>query len=246
MALWLPSAAIGQRTLKVKHAEPLYLDLVRDLGARRGEQEWNMGSTFRHAAAGLTLHPFLEYEWAPVNRLGAEIEVPLYAGVVNPQTEGTGLRLGVHSLKASLQWTVLVRQRGQLSAAMGYTQENYGKQAIEHRPCLVMAKRWGRRFHTLAYTAAITHTLEPHWYGELNLAAYYTSPGRKLMWGTEFYRCFKGAESYTAIRPQVKMALGPRTALGVVYSICPQTAAQQSLFLRLIYEPAPKSRKRSA
>src|SRR5690606_7121157 len=25
------------------HAEPLYIDLIRDLGARKGEKEWNIG-----------------------------------------------------------------------------------------------------------------------------------------------------------------------------------------------------------
>lgn len=28
---------------KVLHAEPLYIDLIRDLGARKGEREWNVG-----------------------------------------------------------------------------------------------------------------------------------------------------------------------------------------------------------
>lgn len=28
---------------KVLHAEPLYIDLIRDLGARKGEKEWNVG-----------------------------------------------------------------------------------------------------------------------------------------------------------------------------------------------------------
>lgn len=28
---------------KVLHAEPLFIDLIRDLGARKGEKEWNVG-----------------------------------------------------------------------------------------------------------------------------------------------------------------------------------------------------------
>jgi hypothetical protein len=28
---------------KVLQAEPLYIDLIRDLGARKGEHEWNVG-----------------------------------------------------------------------------------------------------------------------------------------------------------------------------------------------------------
>ncbi|GCC52860.1 hypothetical protein SanaruYs_30990 [Chryseotalea sanaruensis] len=33
---------INQKT-KIDHAEPLYIDLIRDLGARKGEREWNVG-----------------------------------------------------------------------------------------------------------------------------------------------------------------------------------------------------------
>ena len=41
---------------KVLHAEPLYIDLIRDLGARKGEKEWNFGY-------GLTdFNDFDEYE----------------------------------------------------------------------------------------------------------------------------------------------------------------------------------------
>ena len=30
------------KPLKLHHAEPLYIDLMRDLGARKGEREWNV------------------------------------------------------------------------------------------------------------------------------------------------------------------------------------------------------------
>jgi len=32
---------------KVLHAEPLFIDLIRDLGARKGEREWNVGFGFQ-------------------------------------------------------------------------------------------------------------------------------------------------------------------------------------------------------
>ena len=46
-----PVSAMGDTTsivkpAKISHAEPLYLDLVRDLGARKGEREWNVGTQF--------------------------------------------------------------------------------------------------------------------------------------------------------------------------------------------------------
>ena len=32
-----------KKPLKIEHAEPLFIDLIRDLGARKGEREWNVG-----------------------------------------------------------------------------------------------------------------------------------------------------------------------------------------------------------
>lgn len=70
---------------KVLHAEPSYIDLIRDLGARKGEKEWNIG-------LGLTdnndFDPYIalvEYEFAPVNRLGLEVELPFSFYYRNPK-----------------------------------------------------------------------------------------------------------------------------------------------------------------
>ncbi len=43
---------------KVLHAEPLFIDLIRDLGARKGEREWNIGfgMTDNHTNTTATRH----------------------------------------------------------------------------------------------------------------------------------------------------------------------------------------------
>lgn len=59
---------------KVSHAEPLYFDLVRDLGARKGEKEINVGADFTNIT-NYNEHDYLiEYEFAPINRVGFEVE----------------------------------------------------------------------------------------------------------------------------------------------------------------------------
>ncbi|MGE0567562.1 MAG: HAEPLYID family protein, partial [Bacteroidia bacterium] len=59
---------------KVSHAEPLFFDLVRDLGARSGEKEINVGVDFANIT-NYNKHAFLvEYEFAPINRVGFEVE----------------------------------------------------------------------------------------------------------------------------------------------------------------------------
>jgi len=66
----------GQKD-KVLHAEPLYIDLIRDLGARKGEKEWNYGLGMKTDRNFDEFEALVEYEWAPMDRLGLEIELPL-------------------------------------------------------------------------------------------------------------------------------------------------------------------------
>ena len=40
----LPDTTNQSKPLKVDHAEPLYVDLIRDLGPHKGEKEWNIGA----------------------------------------------------------------------------------------------------------------------------------------------------------------------------------------------------------
>lgn len=50
---------------KVLHAEPLYIDLIRDLGARKGEKEWNVGLGITDNNSYDEYTALVEYEWAP-------------------------------------------------------------------------------------------------------------------------------------------------------------------------------------
>lgn len=61
---------------KVLHAEPLYIDLIRDLGARKGEKEWNVGLGLTDNQSFDEYLALVEYEWAPIDRLGLEVELP--------------------------------------------------------------------------------------------------------------------------------------------------------------------------
>jgi len=61
---------------KVLHAEPLYIDLIRDLGARKGEKEWNVGLGLTDNLKFDAYEALIEYEWAPIDRLGFEVELP--------------------------------------------------------------------------------------------------------------------------------------------------------------------------
>ena len=59
---------------KVHHIEPLFIDLVRDLGARKGEKEFNLAADFANTTTYNQYDVLAEYEFAPIDRLGLEIE----------------------------------------------------------------------------------------------------------------------------------------------------------------------------
>ena len=76
-----PKAIANDTTLmklspKVEHAEPLYIDLMRDLGARKVEAEINVGFGRNNHHYYNEFNGFLEYKRAKANRLDMEVEVP--------------------------------------------------------------------------------------------------------------------------------------------------------------------------
>jgi len=253
-----PVSGMGDTThivkpAKISHAEPLYLDLVRDLGARKGEREWNVGTQLSRIGGGTAWHPFVEYEFAPVNRLGMEIELPFQLTVPATSQEApatTSFRL--HSVKTSVQWTYAVIVTWQTSLAVGYTNElvvnagglQAGKPVFTTEaghPFLVAAKKWGQRWNTLVYAALggqLPHqgTLRSDGY-ELNLAFHYVIPRSKAFVGVELYQYRNGPQCDRLIRPQVRIALKNNLLVGLVGNLPLTGSAGPSSFIRLIYEP---------
>ena len=144
---------------KVLHAEPLYIDLIRDLGARKGEQEWNIGFGVLDRDGYNEIEALIEYEFAIIDRLGLEIEFPFsfytvnQDGVVRPENS-------LNSLQLAGQYTLVVSKKAKFSFALGYLHEfeftsfkQYGREDLYKgnvfNPFAVAAKRWGDNFHTL-------------------------------------------------------------------------------------------------
>ena len=90
--------------VKVKHAEPLYLDLMRDLGARKGEAEFNVGYGIQQFSDSKAHTGFVEYEWAIADRLGLEVEVPLRFS----KNKTSSYHQDVEGLKLGSQYTFFV------------------------------------------------------------------------------------------------------------------------------------------
>jgi hypothetical protein len=238
---------------KVLHAEPLYIDLIRDLGARKGEAEWNVGFGLFDNYTFDTYEALVEYEFAPMDRLGVEFEIPflLYA----PQGFSDTIKTPdsqMESIKTAAQWTFWVSKEYQTSMALGYINElemapfNQTQNGVfignVYNPFLIAAKRFGLRNHGLIYTGPQFHqdfvTGEWHNSYELNVNYHYMVTGGRSFLGLETNMNFYEDDYDIVLRPQMRLESSEQFLVGLVTGI-PLSREEErlSFFVRLIYEP---------
>lgn len=237
---------------KVLHAEPLYIDLIRDLGARKGESEWNIGLGLTDNNAYDKYTALVEYEWAPIDRLGLEVELPFTIYYpTNSNAVAPSSRL--NSIKLAAQYSFYVSELHKTSMAFGYIQEfeltefvKYGKDRLYkgniYNPFFVGAKRWGSNFHTLLYTGpAFIHifsdnSIRTSW--QINSNFHYMITGTRNFVGIEFNKTIDNGDFDMTIRPQMRVGITDNLLIGIVTGIPVSRENERfSTFLRLIYEP---------
>jgi len=242
--------------LKILHAEPLYIDLIRDLGALKGEKEWNVGFGLTDKKDYDSYQALVEYEWAPVNRLGLEVELPFtfYYPMKHVDKDSIpGSRL--NSVKLAGQYTFLVSDAAKTSMALGYIHEfelisfkQYSKSTLWEgnifNPFFVAAKRWGRNFHTLIYTGPSIQkhrNSKPHTTYHLNTNFHYLLPGTRNFIGVELNKQKLHKDFDMTIRPQMRLSIADNLMVGIVTGIPIKRETERlSSFVRLIYEPKHK------
>ena len=238
---------------KVLHAEPLYIDLIRDLGARKGEKEWNFGFGLTDNLSFDTYEALVEYEWAPINRLGLEIEVPftLYAPASGVDRDSIPSDR-MESIKTAAQYSFYVNEDIATSMAIGYINElvfsdlnDFGNPLFTgnlFNPFLVVAKRWGSNFHTLIYTGPQfeLNFEDQSWHNqyEFHTNLHYMVPGTRNFLGVEFNKYFQPHDFDMTIRPQMRLEITEEVMIGIVVGIPVSRENERfSTFLRLIWEP---------
>jgi hypothetical protein len=236
---------------KVLHAEPLYIDLIRDLGARKGEKEWNIGLGLTDNNQYDEYLALVEYEWAPINRLGLELELPFTIYPTNTNGAAPGSKL--NGLKLAAQYSFFVSEKMKTTLALGYIHEfemtsfkSYSDSKLftgnKYNPFFVAAKRWGNNFHTLVYTGpSIEHVFEDHsthsiW--EINTSFHYMITGTRNFIGIELNQEVDKGNFDMTIRPQMRVGIADNLLIGIVTGIPVSRENERlSTFLRLIYEP---------
>lgn len=240
---------------KVLHAEPLFIDLIRDLGARKGEREWNLGLGLTDNNRGDKYTALVEYEWAPINRLGLEVELPF---TFYPISNGNMLQQGskLNSLKLAAQYSFYVSEKNKTSMALGYIHEfeltafkNYRTEQLFtgniYSPFFIAAKRWGDNYHTLIYTGPsfIQHRSEQsttvQW--QINSNFHYLIPGTRNFIGMEANKRIHKGDFDIILRPQMRVGIAENLLVGIVTGIPLKRYNERlSSFIRLIYEPGMK------
>jgi hypothetical protein len=257
-SLYIAEVQDGDHMDKVLHAEPLYIDLIRDLGARRGEKEWNVGFGLTDNLGYDAYELLVEYEWAPIDRLGLEVEVPIT--VFANQRESRDKQRPpdrVESLKTAAQWSFFVSPKAKTSLALGYINElifpdlgtsNAVVIGNVFNPFLVAAKRWGNNLHTLVYTGPhIEHLYKDnitHRQYDINTSVHYMIPNTRNFIGIEVNKTLVGADFDMALRPQMRLGIAENFLVGIVTGIPVARENERfSMFTRLIWEPGHRKER---
>lgn len=241
---------------KVLHAEPLYIDLIRDLGARKGEREWNVGLGITDNLKFDSYGALIEYEWAPIDRLGLEVELPFtFFSPINGTSRDSIPSNRLNGLKLAAQWSFLVNTDLSASMAFGYINEieisdfdQFGKPLVTgnvYNPFLVAAKRWGNNFHTLMYTGPI---ISHHFDGkhtnvsfQTNTNFHYMISGTRNFIGVELNKSYSQGDFDMTVRPQIRVGIADNLLIGIVAGIPVERENERmSSFVRLIWEPKHK------
>lgn len=243
---------------KVLHAEPIYIDLIRDLGARKGEKEWNVGLGLTDNLKFDSYEALIEYEWAPIDRLGLEVELPFtYYSPVNGTANDSIPSNQLNSIKVAAQWSFFVNEPMATSMALGYINEfelsdfmNFGKPFIKgnvYSPFLVVAKRWGNNYHSLIYTGPMIEqnfsTNKFHTTYDINTSFHYMISGTRNFIGVEFNKSIDNGDFDMTMRPQMRLGIADNLLIGIVAGI-PVSRENERLssFVRLIWEPGHKKK----
>jgi hypothetical protein len=239
---------------KVFHAEPLYIDLIRDLGARKGEKEWNIGLGMTDKRGFDKYEALVEYEWAPIDRLGFEIEVPmtLYSSRGDLPSDLQRPSNRVESLKLATQWSFLVSEKAKTTLALGYIhefeftdlnmmRENNLFRGNVYNPFFIAAKRWGSNYHTLVYTGPKIEKFFDQRRKieyEINTNLHYMILGTRNFIGLEINKVLHQGKMEAVLRPQMRVGLAENLMIGIVTGIpIKRENTGLSSFVRIIYEP---------
>lgn len=260
----------GQNSTKepksLKHYMPLYLDMPAEMNVKKGYKEFDLAighADFKDFSGQRAL---IEYDFAPIDKLGFEIELPFIfvqqkhsntstATESHSSEEGGGPKSG-NAVRIGFNYSLYSFKEAKTSINAGYFNEiefspfeHFGKPLFEanvYNPFVAVAKIFGDRFHAMIYTGTATKQyFELH--KSLTSVRFNTILSYHL--GNQYKENFIGIESnqtwakdesgQMTLRPQAQIEISEKWKLGLVASIPVATNnhLNGSGFIRLIYTP---------
>ena len=248
-----------------KHYMPLYLDIPAEMNVKKGYKEINVAGGYADFNDFNGVRTLLEYDFAPIDKLGFEIEVPFV--FVNQKTntiqhestdavvpEEGGAVKSAMALRVGFNYSLFNNTKTKTSVSVGYFNEfeltpfeHFGKPLLEgnvYNPFVAVAKIWGNRLHTMIYTGpAIKQSLEHHTtktaYRFNTIVSFrFGKGGRESFAGIECNQTWAQHDAGQMIlRPQIQLAITENWKLGFVAGIpiASNNHFNGSGFLRLIY-----------
>ena len=250
-----------------KHYMPLYLDIPAEMNVKKGYKEINIAGGYADFKDFNGVRTLIEYDFAPIDKLGFEIEMPFV--IVNNKTsaiqtgntdavvpEEGGAVKSAMALRVGFNYSLLNFTKTKTSVSVGYFNEfeltpfeHFGKPLLEgnvYNPFIAVAKIWGNRLHTMIYTGpAIKQSFEHHTiktaYRFNTIVSYRFGKGEKESFaGIECNQTgAKEDAGQMILRPQIQLAFTEKWKLGFVAGIpiATNNHFNSSGFLRLIYSP---------
>lgn len=230
---------------ELKHYMPMYLDMPAELNVRKGYKEINIGYGMADFRDFSGIRSILEYDFAPINNLGFEIEVPfIFINNKHSQPTNTGTQdiivpeeggnvQSAMAMRLGVNYTLHSFKKAKTSISIGYFNEfesspfkHFGEPLIEaniYNPFFSVAKIWGDRFHTMIYAGTATRQeLESN----KTKTVFRFNPNVSYRFGKYEKENFvalevnhtwaKGDEGQMVLRPQFLVQIAPRWKCGFV------------------------------
>ena len=203
--------------------EPLHFDLVRGLGAQRGEFEFNVLSTTALLPyEGIAWAP--EVEWAFADRHAIEFELPMHDG-------------SLEAVKMAVQGTFR-ELRPKFIHGWQFIAEGILEGAGEFTGLYIAGRRLGRRTSVLAILGPRVAVAAEGVSGELLVnPSIFVDLGERLTLGLENNAVLAGAHSSVRTLPQLHIQLGRHFRAQIGAGVETSAAGLQPVFgLRLVVE----------
>lgn len=240
---------------KVQHADPVYDDLITELGAKKGTNELNLNLGYRsYRNNHHLLLSQLELEYAPIDNLGFEITLPFTAYFTNPEVDLQQRDNRIEFLQWGTQYTFYSSPQRGLSFALSFI-NTFGKEEdyepedtngfkvenIRYMPFLIAAKNWHDTWFLLfAGGTELNQDLSDTSVGfehHLTTAFHYGFSEDDHFMGLELNKSFRDGDFEMMLRPQLILEISDSFTLGSTIGIpvfIPDT--RWTAFLRLAYE----------